>query len=277
MRTWLRPWLLAVSGAVVVLGAAGITAACNDGLSSVNVSSDSTASSSPGTRACEQLLVPAYFSAPNWEAAIRSNHRPADMILDVDGMGSGTAPDPGLQYIVKQAQAAGITVLGYSSTANGQRPVAQVETDADNYAAWYGVTGIFLDRVSGTARDFSYYSGISGYIRAAHAGARIWMNPGVYPADQDYMSLADVMLVFEGPYAQYLNLQIPGWALDYPAGRFAHTVYATPEAALASALRMAQRRNAGHLYVTDLAGQDPYQGLPSYWASEAAFAAVSCG
>jgi hypothetical protein len=198
------------------------------------------------------------------------------MILDVDGVGAGAAPDSGLQNLVKQAQAAGITVLGYSSTANGQRPVAQVEADVANYAAWYGVTGIFLDRVSGVSQDFAYYSSVSSYIRGGHAGATVWMNPGVYPADQDYMSLADVMSVFEGPYSQYLTLQVPGWALNYPASRFVHTVYATPESALASALTMAQQRNAGYVYVTDLTGDDPYQGLPSYWAAEGADVAVGC-
>jgi len=277
MRAWLRPCLLAISGAVAVLGATGITAACDGGnLSTINMSS-AAASDSPGTSdSCERVFVPAYFTAPYWETAIASNQKPTDMIVDVDGTGAGTAPDPDLQSLVKRAQAAGITVLGYSSTADGQRPIAQVEADVGNYAAWYGVTGIFLDRVSGTAQDFSYYSQVSSYIRGAHAGAAIWMNPGVYPADQDYMPLADVMSVFEGTYAQYLTLQVPGWALNYPAGRFAHTVYATPEEALASALNMAQQRNAGYVYVTDLDGSDPYQGLPSYWTAEGADAAVGC-
>lgn len=278
MKTWLRPCLLAISGAVVVLGATGITAACDGGnLSTINLSRADAASGSPGAAdPCERLFVPAYFSAPYWETAIGSNQKPTDMILDVDGTGAGTAPDADLQYLVKQAQAAGITVLGYSSTADGQRPIAQVETDVGNYAAWYGVTGIFLDRVSGTAQDFGYYSQVSSYIRGAHAGAVVWMNPGVYPADQDYMSLGDVMSVFEGSYAQYLTLQVPGWALSYPPSRFAHTIYATPEAALANALNLAQQRNAGYVYVTDLTGSDPYQGLPSYWTAEDADPAVGC-
>jgi hypothetical protein len=274
MKSWLRPFLLTIAGGLVVLGATGITAACDGGSlgSSSGVSSSSTGQ--PGL--CEQLIVPAYFSAPYWETAIKSKHKPAQMILDVNGLGAGSAPNSGLQYLVKRAQAAGITVLGYSSTADGQRPVAQVEADVRNYAAWYGVTGIFLDRVSGTAQDFAYYSQVSGYIRGAAAGAKVWMNPGVYPADQDYMSLADVMMVFEGTYAQYLTLQVPGWALSYPASRFAHTVYATPEAALANALNLAQQRNAGHAFVTDLVGPDPYLGLPSYWSAESADATAGC-
>ncbi len=282
MRTWLRPWTLTTAGALAVLLATGITAACGGDFSSSDVGSTSAAthgakpSSKPASTICEQLIVPAYFSAPYWEAAIRSKHKPENIILNVDGFGAGNAPDPKLQHLVKQAQDAGITVLGYSSTADGQRSAAQVEADVRNYAAWYNVTSIFLDRVSGTPKMLSYYRQVTGYIRGAHDGARIWLNPGVYPADQNYMSLGDVVMVFEGTYAQYLTTQVPGWAHHYPPARFAHTIYAAPAAGLDNALKLAQRRNAGHVFITDLVGSNPYQGLPSYWPAEAAHAIAGC-
>jgi hypothetical protein len=198
------------------------------------------------------------------------------MILDVNGVGAGSAPNPELRGLVRQARAAGVTVLGYSSTVDGQRPAAQVEADVRHYAAWYGVTSIFLDRVSGQAAQFAYYKRLAGYIHGAHPGAQAWLNPGVYP-DQDYMSIADVVMVFEGTYAQYLTAPVPGWVTGYPAARFAHTIYATPGQALASALETARQRRAGHVYVTDLVGSDPYQGLPGYWAAEDAEANAGCG
>lgn len=285
MRTWLRPLTLTIAAVLVVLAAAGITAACDGGTLGSSIAIGNASSSGPGGHpggskapapVCERLFVPAYFSAPYWETTIQSKHKPEDLILDVDGTGAGSAPDPGLQRLVKQAQAAGITVLGYSSTANGQRSAGQVEADVRHYAAWYGVTSIFLDRVSGTAQMFPYYSQLSRYIHAAHKGAQVWMNPGVYPDDQNYMSIGDVVMAFEGTYAQYLTTPVPGWAMRYPAARFAHTIYATPAPALNPALRLAQQRNAGHVFVTDLVGSNPYQGLPSYWATEGTAAAAGC-
>ena len=286
MRSWLRPGVAAVAGVLVVLAATGITlgikgnSPSNSASPSASTSTSASASGADGrgrasVAVCEQLTVPAYFSAPYWLNAIHSKHPPADMILDISGTGAGTGPEASMLYLVRKAQAAGITVLGYSSTVDGQRPIAEVEADVRNYAAWYGVTSIFLDLVSGTAPQFSYYKQLADYIHAAHAGAQVWLNPGVYP-DQDYMSIGDVVLAFEGTYEQYLTARVPSWANDYPAVRFMNTIYATPQSALAAAIKTAEQRGAGHIYVTDLVGSNPYQGLPSYWSAEDAAAHAGC-
>jgi hypothetical protein len=53
------------------------------------------------------------------------------------------------------------------------------------------------------------------------------------------MSIANILMVFEGSYASYRDLRIPSWALlHYPAARFAHTIYATPASDLASAVAL---------------------------------------
>ena len=277
MMGWLRPSVVAAAGVLAVLAVTGITLGVKASNSSSSSSSISEARARNTVRSgiCEQLAVPAYFNAQYWVEAIRSKHPPADMILDISGVGAGTAPEASMLYLVKKAQAAGITILGYSSTADGQRPISEVEADVRNYASWYGVTSIFLDRVSGRSGQFSYYKKLAVYIHAAHPGDQVWMNPGVYP-DQDYMSIGDVVLVFEGTYAQYLTDKVPSWAIDYPAARFADTIFATPQAALASALDTAEQRAAGHIFVTDLVGSNPYQGLPSYWSTEDADATAGC-
>ena len=274
---WLRPSVATAAGVVAVLAVTGVTLGVN-----ANSNRDTSISISQARKAnslhsgiCEQLAVPAYFTAPYWIEAIKSKHPPADMILDISGVGAGSAPEASMLYLVKKAQAAGVTVLGYSSTADGQRPIAQVEADVRDYASWYGVTSIFLDRVSGRSGQFSYYKQIAHYIHAAHPGDEVWMNPGVYP-DQNYMSIGDVMLVFEGTFAQYLADKVPSWTVYYPADRFAHTIYATPASAVGSAVRLARSRHAGYLYLTPDSGSDPYDALPAYWAQERAAVAAAC-
>ena len=82
------------------------------------------------------------------------------------------------------------------------------------------------------------------------------------------MSVGNVMMVFEGTYAQYRNVQVPGWAL-VSGDRFANTIYAASSSAQAnSAISLARSRNAGYVYVTNLSGANPYDALPSYWSSE---------
>ena len=197
------------------------------------------------------------------------------MILDISGVGAGNEPDPHFTALVRQVKARGITVLGYISTVDGQRPTAEVETEVRNYKAWYGVTDIFLDRVTSTQPKAAYYRQLVSYIHQLNPGSSVWLNPGQYP-DQTYMSIGDVVMVFEGTYAQYLSLHVPGWVDEYPASRFAHTIYATPPSGLSQVLNLAVSRRAGHVYVTDGSGSNPYDGLPSYWPREASTASARC-
>jgi hypothetical protein len=233
----------------------------------------------PGPEAaggCQRTFVPAFFydSGP-WAQAIDTRPRPAVLFLNVNS-GPGTAPDSHFEVLVRQAQAAGITVLGYSSTEYGRRPIRSVETEVRQYRQWYGVSGIFLDLTQGTPGELSYYRELAGYIRATVPNAVIWLNPGTYP-DPTFMSVANVVMVFEGSYAQYLSDQVPGWVSHYRPDQFAHVIYATPRSYFASAVRLSRARRAGFLYVTDLPGTgNPYGAMPSYWAQEAATVAGKC-
>jgi hypothetical protein len=257
-----RPVTIAVIVVLVLGAAAGITAGLRSQGSSAR---------------CQRAFIPAYFPADVWSQATASRPAPSAMILNpATGIGAGRAPDPNYQAAASQAKDAGSAVLGYSSTANGLRPIGQVEADVRNYKAWYGVTGIFLDSVNGVGSELPYYEQLTSYIHRIIPGASIWLNPGIYP-DQQYMSLGNVVVVFEGTYAQYRAVQVPGWARKLPATRFAATIYGATSAQATSAISLSRSRNTGYLYVTSLAGANPYDALPSYWSSEAAALATGCG
>ena len=265
-RAWRWPVLL-VFAAIAVAGCA--TAVAMHG----TVSSPATAPAAG--RYCGQLVVPAYFySSATWTQAADSKPAP-DIILDISGVGAGNEPDAHFQAIVHQVKARGIKILGYISTVDGQRPAAEIETEVRNYKAWYGVTDIFLDRVSGVEPQAAYYRQLVSYIHQLNAGSSVWLNPGEYP-DQNYMSIGDVVMVFEGTYDQYLSLHVPSWIDKYPASKFAHTIYATPISGLSQALKLATSRRAGYIYVTDGSGSNPYGGLPSYWSREDSIASAGC-
>lgn len=232
--------------------------------------------SGPIGQICQRAFVPAFFSpGSGWTQAARSKPPPSIMILDVTNTGAGSSPDRGLQAAVKRAQAAGVKILGYSDTGYGQRPAAEVEADIRNYQAWYGVTSIFLDQAAADPAQIGYYRGLASYIREVGRGAAVWLNPGIYPAEA-YMSIANVVMVFEGSYASYHNLRVPGWAGHYPPAKFAHTIYATPGPRLASVIRLSSRGRAGYVFITDRSGANPYAGLPAYWSREDAAVTASC-
>jgi glutathione peroxidase-family protein len=198
------------------------------------------------------------------------------MILNITGTGAGTAAVPHFQSLVKRAEKAGITVLGYSSTEYGQRPAAQVEADAKNYKAWYKVNGMFLDLTANGRGELGYYKKLASYIHTVNPGSVIWLNVGAYPA-RGYMSVGNVVVAFEGSYASYRGQQVPSWTSHYRARRFADVIYATPASDLAGAVSLSKHRRIGSLFVTNLAGSpDPYSALPSYWSKEVSDVAAGC-
>ena len=217
---------------------------------------------------CQKTLVPAYFyPGADWTTAIDSNPAPGLMILDITESGAGSSPDRTYQATVKRARAAGITIMGYASTGYARRSLAAVEADIRHYRTWYGVTDIFLDQASSSSGDMTYYRRLSGYAHGLNPGSAVMLNPGTFP-DQQYMSLGDIIMVFENTYASYVNLQIPGWVHKYPAARFAHVIYATSGAQFVNAISLSRKRQAGYVYVTDGTGLQRYNRLPSYWSRE---------
>ena len=250
-------WLIAALAAVLVVAAGAITVR-------------------PVLRSragCQEALVPAYFyPGASWTQAITSKPPPSIMILDVTSSGAGSSPNRNYQAAVKRAQGAGITIMGYSETDYAQRPTAAVEADVSHYRSWYHVTDIFLDEASSDGDRAAYYQRLASYIHDVNPGSKVMLNPGTYP-DQRYMSIGDIVMVYENTYARYVKLRVPRWVRNYPAAKFAHAIYATSGSELAGAISLSQRRNAGYLYVTGNSGANPYGALPAYWPSENAIIA----
>jgi hypothetical protein len=263
MLRWVtRPVTFVAVVAIVVLGVAvGVTAKLS------TKTPDTTHKKTTGCHP-QRTFVPAFFYASGiWQQAADTKPVPSYMILDISGTGAGSGPVAHFQSIVKQERAAGVTILGYSSTGYGLRPVSQVEADVQHYKAWYGVTDVFLDEVRGIRSQLRYYRKLAQYIYGANPGSSIWINPGNYP-DPSYMSVSNVVMAFEGPYSAYHNVIVPSWAYGYNPDRFANTVYATRGSQVSKALSLSRSRNAGYVYVTDGTGGNPYSGLPSYWSTE---------
>ena len=217
---------------------------------------------------CQQALIPAYFyPGAGWSEAIGSKPPPRIMIMDVTSSGAGPAPDRNYQAVTRRARAAGIMLAGYADTDYGRRPIAAVEADIRHYKSWYGVSDIFLDRVSSSPSALAYYRKLSAGIRQVIPGSAVILNPGDYPAPS-YMSVGDIVVTFEGSYAQFAALSVPRWAKAYPPARFAALVYGAPATLLPEAFNAARRRNVGYVYVTGHSGANPYGSMPGYWAGE---------
>ena len=77
------------------------------------------------------------------------------------------------------------------------------------------MTDIFLDEASSDGGGAAYYQRLASYIHGVNPGSKVMLNPGTYP-DQRYMSIGDIVMVYENTYASYVKLRVPGWVRNYP-------------------------------------------------------------
>ena len=182
-------------------------------------------STSVSSGGCQGILNPSYYypGGTDWNGSVAGAGGVKIMIANPDS-GPGTAVDPNYVSGIAQAQKAGIKVLGYSHTSYGARAAATVESEVSEYYSWYGVDGIFFDEAATASSTVSYYQTLYNYVHSLSSGAVVTINPGLYP-DEGYMAAADIITVFEDSYSNYLSLQVPSWAMSYPANRFSHMVY----------------------------------------------------
>ena len=120
-----------------------------------------------------QLIVPAYFHPAvlphEWEMLIERAANVRLILLNLDS-GPGTEPDAAFAPTLDRLHSAGVAVAGYVDTNYTQRPTPEVLDDIGRYIDWYGVSGVFFDRVSATAEDLDHYADLTR--RAREMGVR---------------------------------------------------------------------------------------------------------
>jgi hypothetical protein len=210
-----------------------------------------------------QLLVPAYFHpavrAREWWSLAERAPNIRMVVLNLDS-GPGIQPDESYDSPLRWLREAGVPVAGYVDTNYGQRSAPEILNEIGRYIEWYRVSGVFFDRVSSDAASVAHYAAL---VRSARSlGARaVAFNHGVYPVEA-YAEHADLLGAFEGPWGAYIDATVPRWARFRPAAQFFHLVYGVPPQSFGDAFLLAARRRAGAVYVTDHAGDNPWDRLP---------------
>ena len=138
-----------------------------------------------------------------------------------------------------------------STSTTRKRPLPDVQADI---AAWraYPVGGVFFDQVPSGPRALGWMT-----VAAATVRGRIVLNPGTRP-HPGYAALADLVCTYEGPWPRYRATPgRAGLAQRRPPG-----LRRAARPTCTEATRRLYRRVA-HGLVTDLAGTNPYRGLPA--------------
>ena len=215
------------------------------------------------TTPCQSLAIPAYFYPGSlWTQATNAAPKVKLMVMN-PASGSGTSSDPNYVTAVSQARAAGIKVVGYVYTHYGARPAAEVKQEITNYKTWYQVDGIFFDEAADddTPALLNYYQDLANFTRQT-SNQKVILNPGTFPAEA-YLTIADIVLTFEGKYKTYAAAQPPSWVAHYPPNRFWNIIYGANIGQTYRALDLAKQRNVGYVYITNDQFENPYDTLPA--------------
>lgn len=219
------------------------------------------------------LAVPAYFyPGPLWSRMGQA--RPAVVVAN-PASGPGAAADPAYAGVISAARAHGTQVIGYVSTAYGNRPLAAVQADIDAWYAFYDVDGVFLDEGPGTATCAAlagHYQGVASAVRAHDPAAYVALNPGTDTCES-YLGFITTLLVFEDTAQRFATWTAPAWMANYGADRFWILTLSTPRARMPAVIRRAATQGVGLVYVTDDVLPNPWDTLPPYWAQEASLTA----
>ncbi len=181
--------------------------------------------------------------------------------------GPGTRPDPHCLAAVTRLHEAGVRVLGHLDAGFGERPFAELLSEAQRYLNWYKVDGFSLDATPTDPAALPGTRRTVASLRTLLERAYVVLQHGTHPCPA-YAPLADQLVTFRGPWSAYSRSQAPDWTAAHPPERFCHLVHGVPPQHLDEALRIARGQGAGTVYVTDRSDQgetDPWEVMPGYW------------
>jgi hypothetical protein len=230
----------------------------------------------PAAAAPQSVAVPAYFYPifpdPLWTQMEDAVPTVAFAVMN-PANGAGVAADANYTAQIAATRAAGVKILGYVYSSYATRDPALLEADIDNYHTWYDVDGIFIDEADNNCVNEPYYAALDAYEKSKGGLGLTVINPGTV-TPECFAAAADIILNFEGSYAQYQTFSPLGWEANYDASRFWHLVYATAEVDMPAAVLLSQAHGAGFVYVTpDTLLPNPWDSLPGepYWSTELAY------
>ncbi len=207
--------------------------------------------------------MPLYSDPPGsaWQAIIAAKmaHPQVSVVAIVNpNSGPGAGVDSAYTKGIAALIAAGITPIGYVSTAYTKRGQPAVKADVDLWHAQYPATqGIFFDEESDTEGDEAFYMAVSAYAKGEGLSLTVG-NPGA-DVPSSFFGAVDVTLVYESggaPTLQSLSRYAPQRSL------FGIIPYASPFDAtfVKSAVKSVR-----YVYMTDDDLPNPWDTLSSYF------------
>jgi hypothetical protein len=221
------------------------------------------------------LLVPAYFYPSGegekpWARVIEASARvPIVAIVNPDS-GPGKTRDPNYMRVFERARGSKLTLIGYVPLGYARRPVGEVKDDVDRWIQLYPrINGFFFDEQPSGADQAPFVLECFAHARQRLGHAVLVSNPGVLCAPE-YLEgeQPPVVCLFEHERG-FDTYRSPAWVHERGAQHFATLHYHRETAErMKSLVAESLAQGAAFVYVTDAGGANPWDRLPTYWASE---------
>jgi hypothetical protein len=220
------------------------------------------------------VLVPAYFDPAvggPWDGLNLAAQRVPLIAIMNPNNGPSTSSSSEYRRATTALRNVGGRVIGYVYSSYTARAISEVKADIDRYDSFYTIDGIFVDEMTNDSNPahVAYYEELYQYIKSKRSSYLVVGNPGINTLEV-YLTrpVTDALVTFENNtgYAQYIP---DPWTQTNAATAFSHLCYAVaaPDT-MTNYVLLARGRNAAYIYVTDDAGNNPWDTLPSYWSSE---------
>ena len=218
------------------------------------------------------IFIPAYFSpGTRWTELNEAAKRVPLIAIMNPNNGPGTSSSSSYVTAINSLRQSGGRVIGYVYSSYTARPLANVQADIDRYFSFYNIDGIFIDEMTNdsTAAHVDYYEALYQYIKGKNPAWIVVGNPGIN-ASAAYLTrpTVDTLVTFENNSGYETN--VPDvWTKTQAPTAISHLCYAVADATtMTNYVNIAVSRNAGHIYVTDDSGSNPWDRLPTYWNAE---------
>jgi len=221
-------------------------------------------------------MVPLYtYPGSTWDQVAASASVVDTLAIINPNSGPGNGPDSSYNTYMTKLHNAGVDMVGYVHTSYGARSIADVKADIDVYASQFPLlVGIFLDEVSASASQLSYYQQLYSYIMSMPGWKYDILNPGAVPTS-GYANAATQIVTYESSASSFSSSSNPSWASCSNKNQFSMITYGASSSVMQTAISAAKSKGFyGWVYVTSTAGTGAtYNSLPSYYASMASYIA----
>lgn len=202
---------------------------------------------------------------------------PIVVIINPDnGDQAACPPNADWANAIRTLKAGNVSLIGYVHSSYGKRPFTEYRSEIAAYLQCWEVDGIFVDEAADTPDMIPYYKEVSAGVRELRANASVWLNPGE-ATDEGYLEVADVLVQFESPDAQFQRYVPPAYVSNSTdPGRCSMMVLdVADETRMEAVVQKVRTEGCGWVIVLDKGTSYTSPHVPSFWEQEVAAATTA--